>query len=222
MGPEELNLLIPLAGVRLAATVSLPAGAAAGVIFAHGAESAPSLRVAGELQQAGIATVLVHLLTPAEVESERTTQHLRFDLELLSDRLAAVAQWLSELRPHIRLGYFGSGTGSAVALVAAARHGHVDAVVSRSGRPDLAGPELAHVRAATLLLAGGDDLVGLARNHDALKRLGGRGRLEVIPHARFLSDEPEALELAARLARGWFVQWLSGVERAPSEVHAMH
>lgn len=223
MGPVEIDFLIPLPGVKLPATVQLPDGLTAAVVFAHASGSdrydPRDRQLADALTSAGIGIVLVDLLTPRERELDRKTQHLRFDLELLAERLDAVTEWLLAVKPGTALGFCGAGTGSAAALIAAARHGRVTAIVSRAGRPDLAGPELGDVRAATLLLVGANDPVTLDSNRDALAALGGPSRLDVVAHASHRFDEPGALEHVAGLTRAWFVHWLSAARQTQNEVN---
>jgi pimeloyl-ACP methyl ester carboxylesterase len=169
--------------------------------------------VAAVLQEAGLTTLLADLLTPGEEQADLRTGHLRFDIGLLAGRLAAIADWLSEERTTSALpvGFFGASTGGAAALVAAARQPQgVSAVVSRGGRPDLAGGELGAVRAPTLLIVGGRDDVVLGLNQQALGELGGEKRLEVVPGASHLFEEPGALQTVAGLARGWFLDHLRG------------
>jgi len=199
------------------------------VLFAHGSGSSrfsPRNRfVAGVLQNAQLATLLVDLLTPEEERVDARTAHLRFDIGLLADRLTAVTDWLTRdpRTRHLPIGYFGASTGAAAALVAAAERANtVRAVVSRGGRPDLAGPALPHVRAPTLLIVGGHDDVVIELNRDALRDLRCEKRMVIVPRATHLFEEPGALENVARLAREWFETYLPSV--APSarsaEVHA--
>jgi putative phosphoribosyl transferase len=185
------------------------------VLFAHGSGSgrhSPRNRYVAEvLDAAGLATLLIDLLTADEEHDERLTGHLRFDVELLSERLLAATAWLAANADTARLplGYFGASTGAAAALIAAARlPGEIAAVVSRGGRPDLAGPALAAVHAPTLLLVGGDDRQVLELNHQALEALPGVKRLEVVPRAGHLFEEPGALDRVAALASRWFVAYL--------------
>jgi putative phosphoribosyl transferase len=200
-------------GVQLEGTLSVPETALGVVLFAHGSGSSrfsPRNRyVASVLQRAGLATLLMDLLTPQEEESERRTRHLRFDIELLARRLMGAKQWLME-EPWLRgrpIGLFGSSTGAGAALVAAAREPEaIGAVVSRGGRPDLAGTVLPHVRAPTLLIVGGDDVPVIALNRQALDALRTVKRLEIVPGASHLFEEPGTLEQVARLARDWFLQ----------------
>jgi pimeloyl-ACP methyl ester carboxylesterase len=160
--------------------------------------------VAAELQRAGLGTVLVDLLTPAEERTDAITGELRFDIGLLATRLTAMVDWLLEhdLTAGVGIGLFGASTGAAAALVtAAARPDPVDAIVSRGGRPDLAGPSLRSVRQPTLLIVGERDPVVLDLNGRAMEELAGEARLEVVPGATHLFEEPGALEQVARLAR---------------------
>lgn len=190
----------------------LPADPLGLVLFAHGSGSSrrsPRNRaVAGVLQEAGLATLLFDLLTEEEETRERYTAHLRFDIGLLTRRLTGATRWVLA-RPDLqvlRLGYFGSSTGAAAALRASAMlPAEVAAVVSRGGRPDLAGDFLARVRAPTLLIVGGEDREVLALNRLALDELETTRKLEVVPGATHLFEEPGALEAVARLARDWFL-----------------
>lgn len=201
--------------VALAGELTLPPGAAGLVLFAHGSGSSrksPRNRlVAHALAEAGLATLLFDLLTPAEEDEERWTQELRFDIRLLARRLVGVTRFVrghSEThRP--RLGYFGASTGAAAALVAAAElPDEIDAVVSRGGRPDLAEEALERVQAPTLLVVGGADHPVVELNARALERLRCEKRIEVVAAATHLFEEPGALEEVARLARDWFLQHL--------------
>jgi putative phosphoribosyl transferase len=159
------------------------------------------------LQDGGIATLLFDLLTAEEESADRATGQLRFDIDLLARRLLAATAWVLQ-QPRMRtvkLGYFGASTGAAAALVAASEVAKdVGAVVSRGGRPDLAGPALAKVQASTLLIVGGSDPTVLRLNEEALAHLPGEKRLEIVPGATHLFEEPGTLEQAARLAREWF------------------
>jgi putative phosphoribosyl transferase len=215
---------IPLGGVVLEGNLVVPDHAAGVVLFAHGSGSSrhsPRNRlVARNLQSAGLATLLIDLLTADEEASEAETGALRFDIGLLADRLIAVTDWLlaNDHTRHLRIGYFGSSTGGGAALVAAAlRADLIDAVVSRGGRPDLAGAALEHVRAPTLLIVGGRDTPVIHMNQAAMAALGGDKRLQIVPGATHLFSEPGALETVARLARDWFVAHL-----APPAVRLPH
>jgi dienelactone hydrolase len=165
------------------------------------------------LQGAGLATLLVDLLTAAEEEVDRRTRELRFDVELLAERLLGAIDWLAaeEATKGLALGLFGASTGAAGALVAAARRPEtVRAVVSRGGRPDLAGEALPQLRAPTLLIVGGRDDVVLGLNREARGRMArAEVALEVVPGATHLFEEPGALERVAALARAWFRRHLA-------------
>lgn len=208
---------IPADGAEVVGDLVVPDRALALVIFAHGSGSSrfsPRNRfVAGVLNQAGFATLLIDLLTPAEEDLDRYSGRYRFDIPLLAARLEAATVWArqeSELA-DLKVGFFGASTGAAAALIAAAnRPEDVGAVVSRGGRPDLASDYLDRVRAPTLLVVGGNDRVVLELNRQALKKLRCEARLEVIPGAGHLFEEPGALERVAELARDWFRTHLVG------------
>jgi pimeloyl-ACP methyl ester carboxylesterase len=185
------------------------------VIFAHGSGSSrlsPRNRaVAAVLRRAGLATLLFDLLTAAEEREEMWTRHLRFDIDLLARRLVAATRQMAATPATAALpvGYFGASTGAAAALVAAAALPElIRAVVSRGGRPDLAGDALERVRAPVLLIVGGNDPLVLELNRQAMTRLHVPHRLEVIPGATHLFEEPGALERVADLARDWFLEHL--------------
>jgi putative phosphoribosyl transferase len=215
----ERTVEIPAEGVELEGTLSLPDGAAGVVLFAHGSGSSrhsPRNRyVAGVLREAGLATLLIDLLTAEEEEVDLRTRHLRFDIELLAQRLAGATDWLRR-NPDtrdLRIGYFGASTGAGAALIAAAeRPDDAFAVVSRGGRPDLAGEALSLVRAPTLLIVGGEDEPVIRMNEEALARLRVEKRLEIIPGAGHLFEEPGALEEVARLAAEWLARHLVPAE----------
>ncbi len=185
------------------------------VLFAHGSGSgrhSPRNRyVAQVLRKAGLATLLIDLLTAEEEEVDLRTRHLRFDIGLLAERLVGATEWL-ERNPdtqNLRVGYFGASTGAAAALVAAAEHPEpIGAIVSRGGRPDLAGPALPRVTAPTLLIVGGNDFPVIGMNQEAMEQLRTEKRLEIVPGATHLFEEPGALEEVARLAADWFVRHL--------------
>jgi len=192
------------------------------VLFAHGSGSgrrSPRNRfVAAVLNRAGFATLLFDLLTEEEEERERQTRHLRFDIGLLAERLLGTTLWLKSqqsLAP-LPVGYFGASTGAAAALAAAARAGsrgpaknvEIRAVVSRGGRPDLAGAALPEVRAATLLIVGGNDTDVIALNRMALRELKADSAIEIVPGAGHLFEEGDTLGTAARLAARWFRRYL--------------
>jgi putative phosphoribosyl transferase len=203
---------IPSGRPRLQGILKVPAGATGAVAFAHGSGSgrfSPRNQfVAGVLQEAGLATLLLDLLE----EDEGQDREKVFDIELLAERLQSAADWLSQ-EPEtsaLRLGYFGASTGAAAALVAAARQPTaVGAVVSRGGRPDLAGFSLPGVQAPTLLIVGGSDEMVLELNQQAAGMLGCPKELVVIPGATHLFPETGALEEVARLAKEWFLRYLT-------------
>lgn len=203
-------------GVALGGTLTVPATAEGIVLFAHGSGSSrhsPRNRsVAQSLNWRGLATLLFDLLTPAEEEVDVRTRALRFDIELLARRLVGATDWvLGQPRAKtLAIGYFGSSTGAAAALVAACQRAEAaQAVVSRGGRPDLAAGALEAVTAPTLLIVGGRDRQVLALNEGALARLRCEKRLEIVPGATHLFEEPGALEEVARLAGEWFQRLLA-------------
>lgn len=207
----EQPVRLAVGTVSLDGSLAIPAGAAGIVVFAHGSGSSrhsPRNRyVAEALREGGLGTLLIDLLTPAEDREDARTARLRFDIGLLAQRVAAATAWLAgnPASSRLRIGYFGASTGAAAALVAAAERPHdVGAVVSRGGRPDLAIPVLARVKAPTLLIVGSLDLPVIDMNREALEHLQIEKRLDIIPGATHLFEEPGALEQVARLAREWF------------------
>jgi CBS domain-containing protein len=213
---SERPVTIPAGTAPLHGDLARPDGPRGIVLFAHGSGSSrhsPRNRhVAGVLQQAGLATLLMDLLTEEEEAVDARTAHLRFDITLLAERLAAATDWLTTepTTTGLAVGYFGASTGAGAALVAAARRPDVvRAVVSRGGRPDLAGGALARVTAPTLLIVGGHDLPVIGMNREAMARMRAEVRLEIVPGATHLFEEPGTLETAARLARDWFVRHLA-------------
>jgi putative phosphoribosyl transferase len=204
-------------GANLAAGgfLDIPKNARGLVLFAHGSGSgrhSPRNRhVASRLNDAGIGTLLFDLLTPDEERIDQMTAELRFDIALLAQRLIAATQWAtSVLEPSLPLGYFGASTGAAAALVAAAHLGHaIGAVVSRGGRPDLAGSFLPRVTAPTLLIVGGSDRVVIELNREAAALLHAHTETAIVPGAGHLFEEPGALDRVAELAAAWFVRFLS-------------
>jgi dienelactone hydrolase len=195
--------------------LSLPTAAAGVVVFAHGSGSSrhsPRNRfVADILNEGALATLLIDLLNADEQEVDLQTSLLRFDIPFLANRLVAITQWLRN-QPQVaglKIGYFGASTGAGAALVAAAELPRlIYAVVSRGGRPDLAGDALERVQAPTLAIVGGNDPVVLELNRQALARMNCVKALHVIPDAGHLFEEPEALEEVAKLARAWFTEEL--------------
>jgi dienelactone hydrolase len=212
----QREVLVTAGDARLHGTLAIPERAAGLVMFAHGSGSSrhsPRNRhVARLLQESGLATLLMDLLTPQEAPIDASTGRLRFDIGLLAARLVGATDWI-ERQPDTRalpLGLFGASTGAAAALVAAARRPEgIHAVVSRGGRPDLAGLSLPAVRAATLLVVGGADRAVIPLNCQALDRLGAAEKhLEIVPGAGHLFEEPGALEQVAALARDWLLEHL--------------
>jgi putative phosphoribosyl transferase len=191
------------------------------VVFAHGSGSShhsPRNRYVAEvLQRAGLATLLMDLLTPDEEAIDAQTGRLRFDIKLLADRLAGATRWMMEQQQLVQLpvGYFGASTGAAALVAASELPELVAAVVSRGGRPDLAGEALRRVIAPTLLIVGGRDLTVLELNRKALNELPGTKSLKIVPEATHLFEEPGALEAVAQLAKNWLVLHLGRARERP-------
>src|SRR5437763_2041752 len=210
--------------VRLDGELSVPRGARGVVLFAHGSGSSRhsprNQYVARVIREAGVGTLLFDLLTREEESVDIYTRHLRFDIGLLAERLVAATNWLkrtSELE-RLRVGYFGSSTGGGAALVAAAEVGdQIGAVVSRGGRPDLAGAALPRVKAPTLLVGGGYDEPVIKLNQEAYAQLRCEKELQIVPNASHLFEEPGTLEEVARLAAEWFQQHLQPRARVAEE-----
>jgi dienelactone hydrolase len=214
--PRSERLVHVLVGpVPLEGNLHVPAKAHGIVLFAHGSGSSrhsPRNRfVAGMLQEGGLATLLLDLLTPDEERIDARTAELRFDIGLLAERLAGAATWLKQ-QPgtrDLRIGCFGASTGGGAALLTAAQHPKlIAAVVSRGGRPDLAGPALPHVKAPTLLIVGGHDYPVIRMNEEALAQLRCEKRLGIVPGATHLFEEPDTLKQVAHMARDWFSRYL--------------
>ncbi|MEV4809852.1 dienelactone hydrolase family protein [Micromonospora avicenniae] len=210
------EVTIPVRNAELVADVILPTESVGVVLFAHGSGSSRhsprNVAVARVLNQRALGTVLVDLLTPAEDTVDSRTAELRFNIELLADRLAAIVDWLGaeQATRGLPIGLFGASTGAAAALVsAAARPGQVDAVVSRGGRPDLARSALAAVRAPTLLLVGGLDDEVIALNEQARGQLPGTVELHIVPGATHLFEEPGTLDQVTAAAADWFTRHLT-------------
>lgn len=211
---SEQSVQIPPTGVN--GDLVIPVSARGIVIFAHGSGSSRlSSRnrfVAAALQQQGLATLLLDLLTTKEEQIDLETRHLRFDIELLSTRLIQATRWLASQSDagDLPVGYFGASTGAAAALIAAAAlRESTRAVVSRGGRPDLAGDALGNVQAPTLLIAGGNDDPVIKLNQRALEALRCEKKLAIVPDATHLFAEPGTLEQVSELATAWFRQYLS-------------
>ena len=214
-GMERL-VSLPVTGASLEGTLGVPADARGVVLFAHGSGSSrfsPRNRyVARVLRDAGLATLLVDLLSPGEEKIDLVTRQLRFDIGLLADRLVDGLDWLRHgpATGSLRVGLFGASTGGGAALVAAARRPEaVGAIVSRGGRPDLAGEALPQVRAPTLLIVGGDDDVVIELNRHAMRHMRTEVQLEIVPGASHIFEEPGTLEQVAALARDWFLRHLA-------------
>lgn len=211
----DLPVKIGIEDIVLDGDLAVPRAAEGIVLFAHGSGSSrfsPRNRYVAEvLQKAGLATLLMDLLTKEEEMIDMRTRHLRFDIEMLSHRLIATTEWLkknAETR-NLRIGYFGSSTGAGAALIAAAKRPEdVHAVVSRGGRPDLAMEYLSKVKAPTLLIVGGEDTPVIRINKEAMEYLNTTRKLEIVPGASHLFEEPGTLEEAAKLAADWFARYL--------------
>ncbi len=213
---RAVEIAVSQGNVVLAGDLAIPKAARGLVIFAHGSgssrHSSRNRFVAKTLREAGLATLLFDLLTEEEEREDALTGELRFDIPFLAERLNEVAEW-ARREPglqELRIGFFGSSTGGAAALVAAAEHpARAGAVVSRGGRPDLARERLTEVKAPTLLVVGGRDYQVLGLNEDALEELNCVKELRVVPGATHLFEEEGALEEVARLAGRWFARHLA-------------
>ena len=208
----DSEVLVTMPGLALAGYLVRPENARGTVIFAHGSgssrKSPRNQFVARELQKVGLATLLFDLLTAEEERLDEETARLRFDIQLLADRLVGATDWLrrNPAMNKLKFGYFGASTGGGAALVAASqRPDDIGALVSRGGRPDLAGRFLAQVQAPTLLIVGGDDAPVIDMNRRAMQQMPGEVALEIVPGATHLFVEPGALERVAQLASDWFV-----------------
>jgi dienelactone hydrolase len=211
----ERTAVVATGSVALEGTIAVPEGARAIVLFAHGSGSSrhsPRNRyVAEELRAGGVGTLLIDLLTPNEEIVDLRTRELRFDIGLLAERLVGAIEWLGTDRStrDLTVGLFGASTGGGAALVAAARApDRVGAVVSRGGRPDLAGETLPDVKAPTLLIVGELDDVVIGLNKRAMAQMTAPVRLEIVAGATHLFEEPGTLEDVARLARDWFQRYV--------------
>ena len=213
----KTEVKIPVGLVSLDGTLTVPDLASSVVLFAHGSGSSRhsprNQFVARVFNQAGLATLLFDLLTPEEEAEDIDTARYRFNVDLLAERLVCATESILEQKETSRLsiGYFGSSTGGGAALVAAAKRPHdVSAVVSRGGRPDLAGDLLSRVLAPTLLIVGGRDEIVIELNHQAQRKMRCEVKLEIIQGATHLFEETGALDRVAQLASGWFLQHRRG------------
>ena len=218
----EQPVHIVMGNVTLEGDLTIPDGPKGIVLFAHGSGSSrksPRNRyVASVLNKSKFATLLFDLLTPEEETIDIQTRHLRFDIELLSMRLVGATDWLGKNKEvkDLNVGYFGASTGAAAALVAAVeRPDVVHVVVSRGGRPDLAGKVLPSVQSPTLLIVGGDDPVVIDINRGAMEQIRVEKKLVIVPGASHLFEEPGALEKVAELAADWFTRYIksSGISK---------
>ena len=213
---EEGLVYVNAGRVALEGNLLIPDGARGLVMFAHGSGSSRfssrNRYVADVLRRSGVGTLLIDLLTRDEESIDLRTAHLRFDIGLLADRLVGASEWLAK-QPEtmsLKLGLFGASTGGGAALVAAARvPERIHAVVSRGGRPDLAGPALPAVQAPTLLIVGGDDGPVIGMNQEAYDQMSCERQMVIVPHASHLFEEPGTLEEVARLAAEWFTRHLA-------------
>ncbi len=213
---ERHLVRVPVNEVVLEGNLDLSPEAFGIVLFAHGSGSSrfsPRNRyVADVLRGAGLSTLLIDLLTPEEEAVDMVTGHIRFDINLLAGRLVGATDWLTH-NPDtrkLRIGYFGASTGAAAALVASVeRPDVVEAIVSRGGRPDLAGPLLSRVKVPTLLIVGGDDTIVIDINEKALDQIRVEKKIIIVPGATHLFEEPGTLEEVARHAANWFLKYLS-------------
>lgn len=199
--------------VVLKGNLSIPKNAKAIILFAHGSGSSRfsprNQYVAQVLRKAGLATLLMDLLTKEEELIDEQTGELRFNIEFLADRLIGAAKWLKKnsKTKNLAVGYFGSSTGAGAALIAAAKYpADIKTIVSRGGRPDLAMPYLKKVKASVLLIVGGNDTPVIGMNEEAMKQLSVEKKLEIVPGATHLFEEPGKLEEVAQLAADWFTK----------------
>lgn len=219
---DAKEIQIPSGDVTLSGELNIPQNAAGVVLFAHGSGSSRhsprNKHVARTIRNAGLGTLLFDLLTRDEEAIDAYTRHLRFDIDLLADRLVNATYWLKGEVDHVRAGYFGSSTGAAAALVAAAQVGEIaGAVVSRGGRPDLAADSLPLVKAPTLLIVGGLDYPVIEMNRQAYARLRCEKEIEIVSGATHLFEEPGTLDQVAHLAAEWFQTHLHSSRRIATD-----
>lgn len=213
---QEKSVQVEVDKITLDGNLAIPKGSEGIVLFAHGSGSSRhsprNQYVASVLQEAGLGTLLIDLLTVEEERVDDYTMHLRFDIGLLAQRLAGATDWLvnNQETKHLNIGYFGASTGAAAALVAATKHLNlIKAIVSRGGRPDLAGSSLPNVKAPTLLIVGGDDTPVIELNEQARERMQAECKIVIVPGATHLFEEPGKLEEVAQFASDWFLQHLA-------------
>ena len=212
---QETTVHIPIGRVMLDGNLAIPFEAESIVLFAHGSGSSRfssrNQYVAKRLQAEGLATLLFDLLTADEEKVDNYDMHLRFDIDLLAERLSGATLWLKTQKEteKMAMGYFGASTGAAAALIAENdHHDIVHAIVSRGGRPDLAGSALGLVRAPTLFIVGGEDHQVIMLNKQAMENVKATKKLAIVPGATHLFEEPGTLETVASLASHWFLQYL--------------
>jgi putative phosphoribosyl transferase len=209
------EVVLDIGSIGLVGDLVVPSNAEAIILFAHGSgssrRSSRNRAVAAALHGAGLGTLLFDLLSDDEEAIDARTAELRFDIPLLAERLLGATRWVEAADDlmDLRIGYFGASTGAAAALVAAAEAHEVGTVVSRGGRPDLARGALARVTCPTLLVVGGNDVPVVAMNEEALQQLRCEKRMDIVPGATHLFEEPGALERVSKLASDWFVDKLS-------------
>ena len=214
-GGAEQVVRVPIGAITLEGNLGLPDGPRGVVLFAHGSgssrHSSRNQHVARALERGELATLLIDLLTPEEENIDDRTAQYRFDIPMLAQRLVTIVDWLGRRKETapLPIGLFGASTGGGAALMAAAdRPLEIAAVVSRGGRPDLAGPSLARVMTPTLLIVGGLDTPVIQMNREAMKQMRGEVTLEIVPGATHLFEEPGTLERVAQLAGDWFARYL--------------
>lgn len=212
---DEMAVRIPVGRVMLEGDLAIPPGASNIILFAHGSGSSRlssrNRYVARYLQREGLATLLFDLLTPQEEQVDNYNMQLRFDIGLLATRLSGATSWLKTQKDlgKMPVGYFGASTGAAAALIAENEHQDVvKAVVSRGGRPDLAGRALSIVKAPTLFIVGGNDYQVITLNEEAIERVKAVKKMTIVPGATHLFEEPGTLEMVAELAASWFSKYL--------------
>lgn len=212
----EHSITIPSAHAELNGILYLPKECKALVLFAHGSGSSRlssrNQYVAHVLNKANLATLLFDLLTPEEDFIDNFTREFRFNIDFLASRLIDATHWCTKplSAHHLNLGYFGASTGGGAAIVAAAQEAKlIKAIVSRGGRPDLAAKHLPQLKAPTLLIVGGNDEVVIGMNETAMAQMHAIKKLEIVPGASHLFEEPGALDIVANLAKAWFIKYLN-------------